>query len=164
MKVGDKVLLHTEAFPDTDYAKEDIFIPVIVTEIREDVPNMWSGEKNCRGWKAKGLEDGREYSCNWNSFPSDSMTPRWQWDIDLEYGMLYDIAYVHPPFKPAFVEKYDFLKYCDKHKTLYYDNTGQQELFKKVKMSGCFDCYMEQEYGEKRNGHAKENKNYKGWR
>ena len=163
MKLGDKLLLHTEPFPHHKNGKQDIFIPVVIIEIKNDVPDLWTGENKHTGWKAKGLEDGREYTCNWVSFPSDSMTPCWQWDMDLKYGMIYDITYVRPPFKPSFVEKYQFVGYCKKHCTLYY-KAGQKELFKKMKMSECFDCYMEHRFGKERKAYPKEVPSFKGWR
>ena len=55
-------------------------IPVTITETRK-VPGMWGGpEKKYEGWKAIADHTGEEFTCNWFSFPDDSMTPAYYWD------------------------------------------------------------------------------------
>lgn len=62
--------------PQTGYivARE---IPVIVTE-EKAVPCMWSNNQQI-GQKAIG-PNGKDYTCNWTSYPDDSMTPTYYWD------------------------------------------------------------------------------------
>jgi hypothetical protein len=59
-------------------------IPVTITEVKK-VPDMWS-DKQYEGWKAVS-ETGEEFTCNWNSFPSDSMTPTYFWKLVKTHGV-----------------------------------------------------------------------------
>jgi len=54
---------------------EQILVTVIETK---KVPVMW-GKGEDEGWKAIS-DAGEEFTCNWNSFPDDSMTPTYYWD------------------------------------------------------------------------------------
>ena len=57
-------------------------IPVTVIELKE-VRGMWSND-TYTGYKAVS-EDGEEFTCNWGSFPDDSMTPTFYWDGRKDY-------------------------------------------------------------------------------
>ena len=143
MKVGDKYVLHSNAFPWMD-KEPDEFKIVTVVEVRNDVKDMWTGERKHTGLRAKD-EDGVEYFCNWESFPSDSMTPQWSWMCKEPLSEWYDLVYVtrmgqHPTKVPKIVAKQDFIKFCPEHKDFYYVRNE----------TGCFDCYMEKKYGKKK--------------
>lgn len=55
-------------------------IVVTVSEICNTVKDMWTGLNNCTGWKAVS-ESGEVFTCNWEVYPSDSMTPTYYWDV-----------------------------------------------------------------------------------
>src|SRR3954463_2736560 len=59
-------------------------IPVVVIEERFDVPSMFGPEKNNHGWKAKAENGGRLFYCNWTSYPDDSLTPTYYWEVKVE--------------------------------------------------------------------------------
>ena len=145
MNVNDKYVLHNVAFPWIHSDKIDKIVIVEVVEVKTDVADMWTGEKIHTGLKAKD-ENGTEYFCNWDSFPSDSMTPYWSWYCPEPSETWYDITYVtgqgHKPEKvPEIIANQDFIKYCTIHEDFYYTRNG----------TGCFDCYMENKYGKKLN-------------
>jgi hypothetical protein len=52
--------------------------PVTIVEVRQ-VPGMWGSKEKYEGWRAQDAE-GKNYYCNWHSFPDDSMTPAYYWD------------------------------------------------------------------------------------
>ena len=148
--IGRKLLLHKIAFPEFS-DKEDEFVAVTIIEVRP-VPNIY-GNGFAIGWKAQG-EDGRFYFCNWERFPDDSTSPTWMWNLETynkETGdyVWYDVCQGIIPLieKPIFVDKYDFIDYCEKHHELYYTDNG------------CFRC--EYKIDSPQTNVAKQN--WKGW-
>jgi len=124
MKVGDKYVLHSVAFPQQDRSP-DLFVVVEIVEIKTDVMDAWTGEKNCTGLKAMDTR-GREYFCCWDRFPSDSMTPMWRWTCKYgnKFEEWFDIVYVTHmgefPVELPDCLKLDFLHYCKKHHEFTY--------------------------------------------
>ena len=76
MKIGDKICLWgTEYNPNYYKVLHEINVTIIEEKI---VPDMWTGKLDCKGYC--GIDDkGRKFYLNWNSFPSDSMTPQHYW-------------------------------------------------------------------------------------
>ena len=149
MRKGIKFVLHSIRFPDLIGAEEDEFRVVTVTEIKKDVPCMWSDKKDYTGWRAID-QAGKEYSCNWFSFPSDSPTPCWRWCV-VDDKIWYDVTYVNSvPKKPKFLKGLSFIQYCKKHKNLFY----------KRSYFGCSDCYFKRpEHSQK----TEKEETFKGW-
>jgi len=87
-----KVALHTVSHPGLTSQEPDEFIVAEVVEYK-DVKCMWSDEiyKN-GGWLAKS-EDGRIFKCNWSTYPSDSMSPYWNWGEFHEDGTFLKLWY-----------------------------------------------------------------------
>jgi hypothetical protein len=88
MNIGDKVILWKEEFSQRAYKDQfnkyhegyiilDEFI-AIISEIKKVKGMFGNGEHE--GWKAI-TNNGEEFTCNWNIFPDDSMTPTYYWDI-----------------------------------------------------------------------------------
>jgi hypothetical protein len=46
---------------------------VKIIEIKA-VPGLWDTKHQYEGWKAV-TDNGKEFTCNWNTFPDDSITP-----------------------------------------------------------------------------------------
>lgn len=95
--IGRKVILwnlqhRTDAYTDqlgvqhsADVVLEEIEVTIAETK---RVPNAW-GRGHGEGWK--GLDDtGREFFCNWESFPDDSMAPSFSWSSPSTSGQLVD--------------------------------------------------------------------------
>jgi len=86
--VGTKVILWQEDYSSNAYSDQfgiqhsgDVVtkeFTVTITEER-DVKGTWAGETH-KGWKGID-ENGKIFTCNWNHFPDDSMTPSYYWDI-----------------------------------------------------------------------------------
>lgn len=53
-------------------------IPITITEVRNDVPAMF-GETFHQGLKAIS-KNGEVFTCNWDVYPDDTMTPTFYWD------------------------------------------------------------------------------------
>jgi len=87
MEIGTQFVLWKEEYSNAAYKDQlgkdhDGYIVleefvVTVTEVKT-VPGTWSREPY-EGWKAV-TEDGKEFTCNFTSFPDDSMTPTYFWD------------------------------------------------------------------------------------
>lgn len=153
MKVGTQLLLHTVSFPHMDTEKDE-FIGIKIIELKKDVPDMWREKKFHIGYKAEG-ENDHIYTCNWSSFPSDSLTPTWQWYDITEKRLVYDImiGLTGPiEFKPIFIDKYDFINWCPEHRKIFYKDRGIGD--------GCFDCYIDKKYPDR----EKPKKYWNGWR
>lgn len=152
MEIGERLLLHKVPFPDRSQ-EVDEFIAITVTEEKSNVTDMWTGEPKHKGYKAVG-ENGDEFQLNWDQFPSDSMTPHYMWFNTTRKEFWYDVVYVtHTTeilFTPIFLQRYNFIAFCEIHGQLYYTNN---EI-------GCFDCYMEKEYKRPRERQI----HWKGWR
>jgi len=118
-------------------------IVVTVIEERHDVPSMWGPEANNDGWIARADEGGREYYCNWEIYPDDSMTPAYFWDTKVEGAEFWQpedavqaynskhIPHVRPDGSravPAGVE------ICPKHDYAWYIRKGL------VSGEQCFKC------------------------
>lgn len=147
MKVGWKYVLHSVAFPWLERGKQDEIIIVTVTEVRKDVKDMWTGEKKHTGLKAVDA-NGVEYTCCWDSFPSDSMTPMWQWFCPSTKDFWFDLAFVtqqgrHPTAIPEVVRNLDFFRFCDVHREFHYVREGDG-------IAGCWQCHLEQQYPKRR--------------
>lgn len=86
--IGTKIVLWKEEFSLSAYvdqmgvAQKGYIVteeyPVTIIETKK-VKGMW-GNSEYDGWKAI-TEDGRVFTCNWDSFPDDSMTPTYYWDV-----------------------------------------------------------------------------------
>lgn len=143
MKVGDKYVLHSNSFPWM--SKElDEFAIVTVVEVKTNVRDMWTGKCEHTGLRAQAAS-GVEYFCNWDSFPSDSMSPYWSWISKEPLREWYDLVFVtqlgyHPEKVPEIVAAQDFIKFCPIHRDFYYVRRDE----------GCWQCYMEREHGKKR--------------
>lgn len=153
MKIGAQYILietdySAEAYRDQfDLPQEGYVVKreirVTVTEVRTDVPGLWGREKNYHGWKAMDAH-GKVYTCNWKSFPDDSMTPTYYWDVmkDFVDGETYywrpedalqavnSFPHVWPDGRPYIPFG---MKKCPTHK-YYYD---PDEEF------GCWRCHLE---------------------
>lgn len=127
MNPGDKIVLHKNLNPGSKTDTPDTFAIVTITEIRDDVPGMFQPKEKHRGFKGTD-EQGREFSCNWSSFPDDCMTPCWGWNGPGREW--YDLSYVRgAPGLPQSLVESDVVAYCKEHKTIYYP--GHKE---------CFNC------------------------
>jgi hypothetical protein len=126
-------------------SRMDTFVAVTVVETKH-VPCMWGGSSGGLGVHAEA-EDGRKFRCNWESFPSDSMSPYWMWHmdgwekdkgLDINDFVWYDITQglMFPvDFEPLFLPQFsDIISRCRDHHNLHY------------KTVGCFQCYLESEY------------------
>lgn len=140
-QIGRKILLHTNSFPDRPNDAPDTFIAIEIVEVKP-VKGSWSGEPN-EGWKAKG-DDGHFWFVNWETFDDASMSPCWRWHcpelqksaFDIEQGMWAPI-----PQRPKFLDKYDFMGYCEEHKKLYNKSDDVPGM--------CFECWLEKQNPER---------------
>lgn len=108
---------------------------VIITEVRP-VKNMW-GDGMSTGWKGE-TKDGKVFTCNWHSFPDDSMTPTYYWDcIKDESGLWRPVDaeqavndhYVH--VDPEGNQKLPVgSTVCEKHKVVYLDQCWKCQYLK----------------------------------
>lgn len=96
-QIGRKVVLWDEQYRKNAYIDQlgishNAFVVLrefVVRIIEErEVKNVW-GSGMSTGWKAI-TEDGRVFTCNWNSFPDDSMTPTYYWDAINEDGYIWN--------------------------------------------------------------------------
>ena len=85
--------------------------PVEIIETRQ-VKGMWGGGEY-EGWKAI-TEDGKVFTCNWESFPDDSITPAFYWNgIKDENGLWQPedaeqaLAYGAAPYVDEFGNKFE---------------------------------------------------------
>ena len=88
--------------------------PVEIIETRQ-VKGMWGGGEY-EGWKAV-TKDGKVFTCNWESFPDDSITPTFYWNgIKDENGLWQPedaeqaLAYGAAPYVDVFGNKFEFTK------------------------------------------------------
>lgn len=149
MNIGDKLVLHSNAFPHHAEEQPDEIIVITISEMRHDVQDMWCDKKDHTGYKAKD-EKGREFSCNWTSFPSDSMTPMWRWFC--ENKSYYDITMIYDcPKVPKFLqdEKFaDVLGFCEVHHEFFLKHLKFDE---KQNTEECFHCFLERTYPNSEN-------------
>ena len=149
MVIGQKIVVHKVEFPDIQ-DELDIFKPLTVTEIK-DVPGMFSGKIDYKGYKAKD-DSGEEYIMYWDSFPDDAVSPIKQWISvnwkryhDIEDAFWYDVVQVSDMIpiysKPIWIRNQleDLVGYCDTHKHNYY------------KKQGCFQCSLDKAYPNRQN-------------
>lgn len=122
-------------------------IPVVIIEERFDVPSMFGPEINNHGWKARAENGGRIFSCNWEQYPDDSMTPTYYWDCKAEGAEFWQpedavqafnmkhIPHVRPDGTravPAGVE------HCEEHDEVWYKReSGNIER-------GCVKCRIKE--------------------
>jgi len=144
--VGRKLLLHTNSSPQHATKEPDTFIAIEIIEERP-VPGAWSGKSDTHttGWKARG-DDGHFWYVNWDHFDDLSMTPAWRWHSPEQDKSAYDIEqglYVEIPQRPKFLDKYEFMGYCEDHKKLYNKSSDHIEGM-------CFDCWLDKKFPEKR--------------
>ncbi len=62
-------------------------IPVTIIKVKK-VPYLF-GDGYGEGWLAKS-DTGEEFTCNWNRFPDDSMTPTYYWDVKKDHRGLWE--------------------------------------------------------------------------
>ena len=146
--LGKKLVLHTVSFPEMEKEEEDQFFEVEIVEAKL-VNNTW-GAGESFGYRAIDKE-GKEFFCNWNCFPDDSMTPMWSWDDRKK--MFYDITYIRNcPKKPKFIDQFESIEWCEIHKRIYVVD----------KRFGCFDCFTEEQHPEVKQKREAE-QTWKGW-
>jgi len=145
--VGLEFVLHKVEYPASS-PNEDEFVRVEVVEVRTDVPGDWD-EEDHRGWKAEG-DDGCTYYCNWNSYPSTSMTPNKIWRSETGRAW-YNVTLVRElDFRPGFVDRYaDLLNWCPRHLRLSYIRPHSA-------WDPCFECEHDKP--------SKVKKSWVGWR
>ena len=94
--LGTKIVLWKEEYSPNAYVDQmgvsqlgyivyDEFLVTIV-EVKQ-VRGRW-GNSFYEGWKAV-TENGDEFTCNWEIFPDDSMTPTYYWDARNDNGVLW---------------------------------------------------------------------------
>lgn len=74
-QIGRRLLLWRAEYRTGGYVVLEQ-IPVTITEVRS-VRGIWGGGEH-EGWKAVA-RDGREFFCNWKSYPDDSLSPTYWW-------------------------------------------------------------------------------------
>lgn len=151
-KVGDIYTLWTtkysrEAYNDQMgrshsgyFVREQII--VTVHQVKHDVIDMWTGERRHTGLLAYNDCD-EEFKCNWEVFPSDSMTPTYYWQAVRRNGDLVQPVDSVQAYNGGFsVYAFDnkkalpignHVKHCTKHDKVYYTWTT----------IGCFNCHIE---------------------
>jgi hypothetical protein len=105
---------------------------VTITEER-DVKGMW-GAEIFKGWK--GIDkNGKIFTCNWYSFPDDSMTPTYYWDVINDgSGPWVPVDAIQASAHCAYVDKNGNKKIpigssiCENHKTIYMDKCWKCEV------------------------------------
>lgn len=139
MKIGDKLILHKTDFPQHATKDPDVFVAVEIVEVKK-VPNCF-GKGFGDGLKARDAQ-GNEYTCCWEHFPDDSMSPYWMWWLVAKKEIWYDVAYVSHlatlPKKPIWLERKELaaiMDFCEKHGEIFYKNNG---------WNGCFKCHCGQ--------------------
>jgi hypothetical protein len=140
MKIGDTIVLHNVPFPQNSRKGdvEDKFVLIGVIE-EKSVRGNW-GDGEYKGYRALGA-DGRHYLLNWNSFPDDSTSPEWCWQLDIDASdktslsesianndvMWFDVTQGMQfiPFKPKWLDDYaGKIDYCAAHQRLSYPRNG----------------------------------------
>lgn len=140
-----------EAYVDQMGKKQNGYIVqeqviVTVTEVRTDVRDMWTDEKRHKGIRAIS-DTGELFQCNWNVFPSDSMSPTFYWDaINFRNGervQAIDAVQAYNSGISVYVYKNEKVKpvgnhidYCVEHDKVYYVQ-GSERRFE------CWDCFMD---------------------
>jgi hypothetical protein len=151
-----KLVLHKVPFPSQSEEKDE-FVVITIVEVKQ-VPNTWSKGTN-EGWRATD-KNGKEYFCNWESFPDDSSSPSWSWNSRNEQGKFeewFDVLqglrdYVE--YCPVFLNDPEISKiidWCPDHLCLFDKNST----------NGCFKCFLEKQYGKKEKPNIK--KFWNGW-
>lgn len=119
---------------------EEFIVTIVETK---KVPNMWGGGFS-DGWRAL-TEMGREFTCNWHSYPDDSITPTYYWDVvkeddgslwtpeDAKQAYGHGYPYVRPDGSRAIPEG---MQVCSEHDIAYFDE--------------CWKCAFNKLKGEKR--------------
>jgi hypothetical protein len=96
------------------------FVEVKVIELK-DVPCMWGGRGDYKGYKAVDSE-GLFYYCNWSSFPSNSMSPMSNWISGKLGSWINVIGNYYDRFEDLEKIANSFPKtigHCKKHKVLF---------------------------------------------
>lgn len=143
---GDEFVLHKVPFPYQCDDKDE-FVIVRITE-SQPVKGTWGGEthsgyKGVSFWSSNKEYGNHYFTCNWKSFPDDSMSPMWTWYDITRYEEVkdggkvdydwYDITQgLHDfiPGKPKCLDWFKDLKFCKPHNRLYIDDDG----------TGCISC------------------------
>jgi hypothetical protein len=139
--IGTKIVLWQEDFSSNAYidqlgishsgyvvTKEFV---VVITEER-DVKGTWAGGTH-KGWKGVD-ENGKIFTCNWNHFPDDAITPTYYWDIiDDEDGAWQPVDAIQAYSHGAHVNKNGNRKrpkgsmICKNHNVLYIEKCWKCE-------------------------------------
>jgi hypothetical protein len=148
-QIGRKIVLHSVPFPARENVEEDEFFLVTIVEVKTGVPGCWDRKNTYEGLRAVD-ENGKSYFSTWDSFPDDSMTPRWLWNTE-DGESWYDVTqgiFEPIPFRPAFLNRPGFsevVHYCEKHQTL--NEVERSQVFVEfAKSQGfsdppmCFQC------------------------
>ena len=146
-KAGDKFILWREKYSLNAYRDqfdkshkgyivlEEFIVTVIETK---NVKGMWRSD-TYQGLKAT-TEDGKPFTCNWNSFPDDSMTPTYYWDVLEDENDIWQPVDAIQALNHGYIhvdktgnQKIPFgVSVCNKHK-VFYDIT-------------CWKCHYEKRY------------------
>lgn len=116
--------------------KKEYVVTIIETK---KVKGAW-GKGLYDGWKAT-TEDGKEFTCNWNVFPDDSITPSYFWDaVEDDDG--------------KFWQPVDAIQACEIH--LHVDEIGERKFpvnslrcskHNTVFLDTCWRCEYEKSKG-----------------
>lgn len=145
MKIGDMVILWEEEYSLTAYKDQmgrfhAAYIvlsehAVTITDTRK-VPGMFSRDM-FDGFKGVD-KNGKEFFCNWESFPDDTMTPTYYWRdtekhfVDAEQAYNFGFIYVNKNGKRVIPQGYSK---CKNHDQIFKINSGG--------IDACFKCYLE---------------------
>jgi len=139
--IGTKIALWQENFSSNAYSDQlgvshsgyvvtKEFVVTITEE--QETKGMWSNGIY-RGWKAVD-ENGKIFTCNWNRFPDDSMTPTFYWDtMEDEDGVWQPVDGVQAYSYGIHVDengnrkKPAGSKLCDLHNVLYIEECWKCE-------------------------------------
>ena len=135
-RVGEKLVLWRTEFSLSAY-KDQFGIPhkgyvvleeheVTIVEERE-VPCMWDRNETDYGYRATN-SNGKEFTCNWESFPDDSTTPMYYWNIEQKNENWFQwVDAIQACNYFLHVDKDGSRKYpinstlCNKHNIAYFD-------------------------------------------
>lgn len=141
--LGRKLILHKIDFPDLRN-DPDKFVVIEIIKVRE-VPDIWRPNTFHEGWLAEDINNKRNlFTCNWDSFPSDSTTPTWMWykiepePVGIKDLDWYDVTqglYLPPGLgKPVWIDELDgaeeIVGYCEIHNCLFYKDKYEQECWR----------------------------------
>ena len=129
MKIGRKLLLHKSLKPEVE---EDEFRAIQVVEVMDSV--FKAIDKNGCKFFCERQEFNKNEPYNINARWHEKESGEVWWEITQTSRKC--------PFKPFFVDVYEFIQYCEKHGRLFYFEPSAAAA-KKIGVSWCSDCFFE---------------------